>query len=91
MLASANPLQATAAQTTCGTNLQLCCYSGPYQCGVRFPPVVGATPPQAGQAPFGAYPWQAVLLAAGDVYAGSGALIDNQHILTAAHKVTPFL
>lgn len=91
VLAVANPLQAIATQTTCGTNLQLCCYAGPYQCGVRFPPVTGALAPQAGQAPFGAYPWQAVLLGAGDVYAGSGALIDNLHILTVAHKVTPFL
>lgn len=88
--AAANPITATATQTTCGANLQLCCYAGSYQCGVRFPPITGAQPPQAGQAPYGAYPWQAVLLGTGDVYAGSGALIDNLHVLTAAHKVTPF-
>lgn len=91
VLASANPLPAVAAQTSCGTNLQLCCYAGGYQCGVRFPPITGAATPAAGQAPYGAYPWQAVLLGVGDVYAGSGALIDNLHVLTAAHKVTPFL
>lgn len=91
ILASANPILATATQTSCGTNLQLCCYSGSYQCGVRFPPVIGAATPGAGQAPYGAYPWQAVLLGTGDVYVGSGALIDNLHILTVAHKVAPFL
>lgn len=53
--------------------------------------MIGAASPSAGQAPYGAYPWQAVLLGVGDVYIGSGALIDNQHIITAAHKVTPFL
>lgn len=89
--ASANPLPAIAQQTSCGTNLQLCCYTGGYQCGVRLPPVIGAASPAAGQAPYGAYPWQAVLLGPGDVYAGSGALIDNLHVLTAAHKVTPYL
>lgn len=91
ILATANALPAIASQSSCGTNLQLCCYSGGYQCGVRFPPVIGASAPGAGQAPYGAYPWQAVLLGVGDVYAGSGALIDNLHILTAAHKVAPFL
>jgi hypothetical protein len=40
---------------------------------------------------FGAYPWQGVILAPGDIYQGSGALIDNLHVLTAAHRVNDFV
>lgn len=64
-----------------------CCQPGPYQCGKRYPPPPGSPANAAGQAAFGAYPWQAALLTTGDVYLGSGALIDRRHILTAAHKV----
>lgn len=75
----------------CQQGLERCCQGGPYQCGVRYPPVQGARQPAAGQAAFGAYPWQAVLLGPGDIYAGSGALIDNLNVLTAAHKVTDYV
>jgi hypothetical protein len=44
----------------------------------------------AGQADFGEYPWQAVLLGPADLYIGSGVLIDNLHVLTAAHKLTNY-
>ena len=47
--------------------------------------------PTTGQSAYGAYPWQAVILAPGDVYQGSGALIDHMHVLTAAHKVNDFV
>lgn len=40
-----------------------------------------------GQADFGEYPWMAVLLSETNNYIGAGALIDNYHVLTAAHKV----
>uniref|UniRef100_A0A1B0D144 Uncharacterized protein n=1 Tax=Phlebotomus papatasi TaxID=29031 RepID=A0A1B0D144_PHLPP len=76
--------------TTCAPRLQLCCQTGPYQCGMRYAPVAGSPPAGPGQAPYGAYPWQAVLLSPGNVYAGSGVLIDNRHILTAAHRVVNF-
>jgi hypothetical protein len=39
----------------------------------------------------GQYFQQAVLLAPGDVFQGSGALIDHLHVLTAAHKVQSYL
>lgn len=38
----------------------------------------------------GEYPWQAVLLGPGDVYQGSGVLIDPLHVLTVAHKVANY-
>lgn len=40
---------------------------------------------------YGAYPWQAVILAPGDVFQGSGALVDHLHVITAAHRVTDYL
>uniref|UniRef100_A0A336KPT0 CSON012726 protein n=1 Tax=Culicoides sonorensis TaxID=179676 RepID=A0A336KPT0_CULSO len=76
---------------SCPSNiLQLCCINGGYQCGRQFPPVVGAPTPPAGSSYFGQYPWQVVLLTTGDVYVGSGVLIDNFNVLTVAHRITPY-
>lgn len=38
----------------------------------------------------GRYPWQAVLLGPGDVFQGSGVLIDARNVLTVAHKVANY-
>lgn len=77
--------------TTCQAGiLERCCTNGQYQCGVRYPPVSTSRPPTTGQATFGKYPWQAVLLGSGDAYVGSGVLIDNFHVLTVAHRVRDF-
>ncbi|KAJ6636460.1 Phenoloxidase-activating factor 2 [Pseudolycoriella hygida] len=77
--------------TSCGAGLSLCCRSGPYQCGVRYPPVAGSPVPAPGQAPYGSYPWQAVLLATGDVYLGSGVLLNNLNVLTVAHRAAQYV
>ncbi|XP_055906265.1 phenoloxidase-activating factor 2 isoform X2 [Eupeodes corollae] len=82
-----NPQQTTAPTFTCNYGLVQCCQPGSYMCGKRYPPPPGSMANAPGQAAFGAYPWQAALLTTGDVYLGSGALIDRRHILTAAHKV----
>lgn len=39
---------------------------------------------------YGKYPWQAVLLGAGDIYQGSGVLVDPLNVLTVAHKVANY-
>lgn len=75
---------------SCGTGLVLCCQPGPYQCGVRYPPVANSPQPAAGQAAYGAYPWQAALLGPGDAYVASGVLINGQNVLTVAHSVAAF-
>ncbi|XP_017037451.1 phenoloxidase-activating factor 2 isoform X1 [Drosophila kikkawai] len=80
-------LPSTTAPLTCSYGLVACCQAGSYQCGRRFPPPPGSASAGAGQASFGAYPWQAALLTTADVYLGGGALITAQHVLTAAHKV----
>lgn len=40
---------------------------------------------------YGAYPWQAVILTPDSVYQGAGALIDQIHVVTVAHKVADFV
>lgn len=84
------PTPPTAPPTVCYAGLQRCCYNGPYQCGVRYPPVAGSPPAGPGQASYGKYPWQAVLLGPGDVYQGSGVLVDARNVLTTAHKVANY-
>lgn len=75
---------------TCATGLVRCCSPGPYQCGMRYPPIGGSPIPGPGQAPYGSYPWQAVMLGPGDVYQGSGVLIDPLNVLTVAHRTYNF-
>lgn len=71
----------------CSYGLTRCCQTGPYKCGVRYPPPPNSKAPLPGQAPFGAYPWQIAILSLGELYIGSGALLNSRHVLTAAHKV----
>lgn len=52
--------------------------------------MAGSPTPGPGQARYGRYPWQAVLLGPGDVYQGSGALVDALNVLTTAHKVANY-
>ncbi|XP_031630000.1 phenoloxidase-activating factor 2-like [Contarinia nasturtii] len=86
-----NPTPSPAVPTApCYAGLQRCCFSGPYRCGVRYPPVAGSPAAGPGQAQYGKYPWQAVLLGTGDVYQGSGVLIDALNVLTVAHKVANY-
>ncbi|XP_058055698.1 phenoloxidase-activating factor 2-like [Anopheles bellator] len=76
--------------TSCATGLERCCMAGGYQCGLQYPPVATAPAVFANQAAYGEYPWQVVLLGPGDVYVGSGVLIDNLNVLTAAHKISDY-
>ena len=58
-------------------------------CGIRK---ISATPQATvGRAPYGAYPWQAVLKNRSNGYIGSGVLLDSTHVLTVAHKVTAYV
>lgn len=85
------PPSSTASPTApCFTGLQRCCIPGPYQCGVRYPPVANSPVAAPTQAQFGKYPWQAVLLGSSDVYQGSGVLVDPLNVLTTAHKVANY-
>nr|XP_040222106.2 phenoloxidase-activating factor 2-like [Anopheles coluzzii] len=79
-----------ASPATCQSGLERCCLAGSYQCGMQYPPIANSPAVTANQASYGEYPWQVVLLGPGDVYVGSGALIDNLHVLTAAHKISDY-
>lgn len=61
----------------------------PATCGIRN--IIPTTYlPTTGQAAFGAYPWTTLIYRTSDgAIVGTGALIDGNTVLTAAHKVTP--
>ncbi|CAG9810172.1 unnamed protein product [Chironomus riparius] len=80
------PLVASDMQS-CEDGLELCCPSIGYSCGIRYPPMEGSPVPINEQAPYGAYPYQAVILSSYNLYIASGVLIDQYHVLTVAHKV----
>ncbi|XP_070508810.1 inactive CLIP domain-containing serine protease A3-like [Chironomus tepperi] len=72
--------------------LDRCCLSAGYQgyqCGMRYPTIVGADRPPvgSGQTQYGAYPWIAAIVLGNQTFIGTGALIDHQHVLTTAHKL----
>ncbi|XP_055642041.1 phenoloxidase-activating factor 2-like isoform X2 [Toxorhynchites rutilus septentrionalis] len=76
----------------CASGLERCCVWGEYQCGLRFQPITSSDRlPGAGQAAYGEFPWQAVLLGPGDIYVGSGVLIDSLNVLTVAHRVSDYV
>ena len=76
-------------QTSCVAGLELCCPVSGFSCGMTYPPVANAPQPitAQGQAPFGAFPWQAAILTLPNAYIAAGALIDDMTILTSAHKI----
>lgn len=78
--------------SNCSAGQVYCCSSNSGNlidttCGTRK--ILVSAHPQ-GEAGYGAYPWQAVLLTTDNVYVGSGVLITPNHVLTVAHKVTPY-
>ncbi|CAL7937658.1 unnamed protein product [Xylocopa violacea] len=73
----------------CATGQVYCCSENlvDQSCGIRKIP---ETSHPEGQASYGAYPWQVVLLATNNAFAGSGVLISPNHVLTVAHKVSSY-
>lgn len=70
----------------CGQGAVYCCYTG-QQCGLSTQVPVADMTLAPGQASFGQYPWEVLVVNLHNDFIGSGALIDNQHVLTAAHRV----
>ncbi|XP_069952108.1 phenoloxidase-activating factor 2-like [Cherax quadricarinatus] len=56
-------------------------------CGIQNPHPIPGRVPNFAEADFGEYPWMAVVLDLDDNYKGGGALISENWVLTAAHKV----
>ncbi|XP_044758050.1 tryptase gamma-like [Coccinella septempunctata] len=57
-------------------------------CGLRLVRVPNAPD---GEAPYGAYPWQAFMAGPSGNFIGSGSLLSPYHVLTATHKVLQYV
>nr|XP_032528305.1 serine proteinase stubble-like isoform X2 [Danaus plexippus plexippus] len=61
------------------------------RCGVvQAAPSTGVTP-AAGEANFGEYPWQALVLTKQNDYIAGGVLIDQLNVLTVTHRMMPYV
>ncbi|KAJ8921594.1 hypothetical protein NQ315_010499 [Exocentrus adspersus] len=60
------------------------CFGQATQCGRQYLPPSSTAD---GLSSFGSYPWQAYLRNTTNSFSGSGVLLDEYHVLTAAHKV----
>ncbi|XP_031768896.1 phenoloxidase-activating factor 2-like isoform X2 [Galleria mellonella] len=60
-------------------------------CGIlQTTPPLSVTP-TAGQANFGEYPWQAMILTKQNDYIAGGVLIDPLNVLTVTHRLLPYI
>ncbi|KAJ0182502.1 hypothetical protein K1T71_001871 [Dendrolimus kikuchii] len=91
----------TPGGNQCPTGQEYCCGSttpannisipSPVACGVlQNVPTTGVTP-KAGQANFGEYPWQAVILSKQNDYLAGGVLINNLNVLTVTHRLVTYV
>ncbi|KAG5666951.1 hypothetical protein PVAND_014956 [Polypedilum vanderplanki] len=55
--------------------------------GIRYPPIPNAPIASSGQAAYGAYPFQAILMAQDFSYISGGVLINQFYVLSTAHKL----
>ncbi|KAG5667069.1 hypothetical protein PVAND_015069 [Polypedilum vanderplanki] len=78
---------AADSQDDCDPGLDRCCPPNGFTCGLRYPPPVNAPLASGAQVNYGDFAFQAALFTMNDVYIGSGVIIDQFHVLTAAHKV----
>nr|XP_018898033.1 PREDICTED: trypsin-like [Bemisia tabaci] len=80
------------ASKYCSPGYVYCCWNNKQECGTRLLNYLPTNnfARSIGQAPYGAYPWQVLILTKSNVYVGSGALVDPQYVVTVAHKLLPF-
>ncbi|CAG4978642.1 unnamed protein product [Parnassius apollo] len=81
-----------ATVTQCSTGQTYCCGATTKQntiaCGtLQSVPSPGANP-GSGQANYGEYPWQALVLTKQNDYIAGGVLIDQLNVLTVTHRMT---
>lgn len=86
----------TPAVSQCLTGQEYCCGNTTMNmtqigCGtLQSVPTTGVTP-MAGQANFGEFPWQALILTKQNEYIGGGVLIDNMNVLTVTHRIMSYV
>lgn len=69
----------------CPPGQEPCTINPQSQCGIRY---VSNIPQMDGNTVRGAFPWQAYLVnSQTNQFIGSGALINQNYVITAAHKV----
>ncbi|XP_063395113.1 inactive CLIP domain-containing serine protease A8-like [Cydia fagiglandana] len=78
---------------TCPAGQVLCCGSSTtvIACGTLQTVPATAIAPASGQANFGEYPWQALILTKQNDYIAGGVLIDQFNVLTVTHRLSTYV
>ncbi|KAI8438549.1 hypothetical protein MSG28_011017 [Choristoneura fumiferana] len=79
--------------TQCPAGQEYCCGTSTTVIGCGTLQAVPATAitPAAGQANFGEYPWQALILTRQNDYVAGGVLIDQNNVITVTHRLTSYV
>ncbi|CAH0695225.1 unnamed protein product [Spodoptera exigua] len=85
----------TPVVTQCPAGQEYCCgnttTSTLISCGTLQSVPTTAITPAAGQANFGEYPWQALILTKQNDYIAGGVLINQLNVLTVTHRLLPYV
>ncbi|XP_060804768.1 phenoloxidase-activating factor 2 [Amyelois transitella] len=83
----------TPVRGQCPTGQEYCCGTVLPQiaCGTIQTVPATAIVPAAGQANFGEFPWQALILTKQNDYIAGGVLIDSLNVLTVTHRLLPYI
>ncbi|CAG9796578.1 unnamed protein product [Diatraea saccharalis] len=83
----------TPGQGQCPAGQVYCCTGTVSQiaCGILQATPNIAVQPAAGQANYGEYPWQAMILTKQNEYVAGGVLIDSLNVLTVTHRLLPYM
>ncbi|XP_075972455.1 inactive CLIP domain-containing serine protease A3-like isoform X2 [Anticarsia gemmatalis] len=79
----------------CPTGQEYCCGNTtvvpPIACGKTQTVPATAIAPAYGQASFGEFPWQALILTKQNDYIAGGVLIDALNVITVTHRLLPYI
>ncbi|XP_068626926.1 phenoloxidase-activating factor 2 [Battus philenor] len=83
----------TPGSTECPAGQEYCCGSttSAIACGTLQAVPSTITIPSSGQASFGEFPWQALVLTKQNDYIAGGVLIDQLNVLTVTHRLTSYI
>ncbi|XP_052737737.1 phenoloxidase-activating factor 2-like [Bicyclus anynana] len=85
----------TPTTAPCPAGQQYCCgtttAATTIACGALQTPPATVVMPAAGQASFGEYPWQALILTKQNDYIAGGVLIDQLNVITVTHRMSPYV
>ncbi|XP_045495773.1 phenoloxidase-activating factor 2-like [Colias croceus] len=85
----------TPTGTQCPTGQEYCCgntyNSGTISCGTLQNSPTPSVTPAAGQANYGEYPWQALILSKQNDYIAGGVLIDQLNVITVTHRLSTYI